>query len=151
MGFKLLLVGLFVLVIASNGFASSCDEWTVHYIVENITDSSSSHEWTIHYFVNETSEPADSHEWIVHYYVAGGTVIVECDCPLAGSWVIDDGSDCVLTDTCELDGDLGIIDGSLTITSSGKLVLSKENKVIIERRIGNQVVVFTGGMLIINK
>jgi len=148
MNFKLLLAGLFVLVLASNGFASNGEEWTIYYSVTEVVPSGNSTEWIIHYYVNPSSDPAYSHEWSIHYYVASDGNVYVCDCPVTGNWEITE--DCELSNLCNAPKDVHLNSGTLQINSTGILSISSGNKVIIEDLNDTWLAIIKGGQLVLN-
>ena len=148
MNFKLLLAGLFVLVLASNGFASNGEEWTIYYSVTEVVPSGNSTEWIIHYYVNPPSDPAYSHEWSIHYYVASDGNVYVCDCPVTGNWEITE--DCELSNLCNAPKDVHLNSGTLQINSTGILSIISGNKVIIEDLNDTWLAIIKGGQLVLN-
>ena len=148
MNFKLLLAGLFVLVLASNGFASNGEEWTIYYSVTEVVPSGNSTEWIIHYYVNPSSDPAYSHEWSIHYYVASDGNVYVCDCPTSGNWEITE--DCELSNLCNAPKDVHLNSGTLQINSTGILSIISGNKVIIEDLNDTWLAIIKGGQLVLN-
>jgi len=148
MNFKLLLAGLFVFVLASNGFASNGEEWTIYYSVTEVVPSGNSTEWIIHYYVNPSSDPAYSHEWSIHYYVASDGNVYVCDCPVTGNWEITE--DCELSNLCNAPKDVHLNSGTLQINNTGILSISSGNKVIIEDLNDTWLAIIKGGQLILN-
>jgi len=73
-----------------------------------------------------------------------------CDCPESGNWEIDDGSNCVLSNTCNLSGTIRISDGSLTLTDTGELNIASGFFLILEWAATNFFTIFNGGKLVVN-
>lgn len=70
-----------------------------------------------------------------------------CSCPESGNWEITGADECTLEDTCNITGDLHIVNGSLVITSTGTLTIPTGKKAIITD--GNTLAIESGGKLVI--
>jgi len=75
-----------------------------------------------------------------------------CTCPIQGHWQIKNGDVCSLSNQCSLkEGNLHIVDGSLTITPEGELTIGAGQKIIIEKSSSASLIIEKGGKLVVNK
>lgn len=74
-----------------------------------------------------------------------------CTCPIEGHWQVKNKDVCSLSTQCNLKGDLHIVDGSLTITPTGELVIAAGQKLIIEKSSSGTLVIEKGGKMVVHK
>lgn len=75
-----------------------------------------------------------------------------CNVPASGSWIIDNGDDCTIDDSNRVSaGHIIIEDGTLTITSTGTMVLDSGYELIIADEAGNWYYQESGGNLLIEE
>jgi len=129
----------FTLDICSND--GTCEAECIHLpreeedavIIENVQPSEPEEDFFIIESVQESPESLDS-----------------CNCPISGTWTIKNGDNCTLSSTCNLSGDLHIVNGSLNISSTGTLVIPSQAKTIIESS-NAKLIVEDGGRLVMHQ
>jgi hypothetical protein len=79
------------------------------------------------------------------YVLVDKTAPTTCNCPVSGNWNITDGSNCILSTTCDLGANLLYIQsGTLTITSTGYLKSTSTPKIIFYP---NTLLIYSGAKI----
>jgi hypothetical protein len=89
-----------------------------------------------------------------YFYVWTNPTTNSCSCPASGNWTIINDDNCSLSTTCNLSAgsNFAIVKGSLTIFSSGVLVVPAGGKAIINKTATpSKLVIESGGKFILRK